>query len=360
MKVTMENSIVASGSLSAEKKSFELAKIPLTFTLPSSLVVNIYLVIRIGVSGEISAELEIKNTTVLTMDQTLSYTEDSKWLASGFSTLTTETGFEGKLELGINSYFEPGIKIVFEQFRGINAGIYVENYLKFDADLNSNLNIDWNLGYGIKVKGEAKVKFLDDNFINEDYEFIFWEKPYTKFTEGTFEIPQKIFEGDVTLKTQQEVDDFGAEKYTIINGDLLIGKLTYLSNINSVSNLNSLKRINGSLTLVGLTELEDLNGLNNLIYIRDNMRLLGATDIINNSICAISPSACIITWPSFLKNIEALAKLNYCGEQIIIKQQIFTNFCPIKNLLLNNNFEISDNVYYNPTLQDLQNGNCSK
>jgi len=39
--------------------------------------------------------------------------------------------------------------------------------------------------------------------------------------------PKRIYEGDVTLHTQKEVDDFGALEYTIITGFLENGSLHF-------------------------------------------------------------------------------------------------------------------------------------
>ncbi|MEJ6791383.1 MAG: hypothetical protein QNK89_01220 [Lacinutrix sp.] len=79
---------------------------------------------------------------------------------------------------------------------------------------------------------------------------------------------QKIFNGNVVLSSQAQVDDFAHENYNIIDGDLLIGfqaSSTQTSNITDLSELISITSIDGSLNISNnpiLPNLEDLNSLN--------------------------------------------------------------------------------------------------
>ena len=58
-------------------------------------------------------------------------------------------------------------------------------------------------------------------------------------------VEENIYDGDVILRTQQEVDDFGTNNYTQINGFLIIGKLENegYSDITDLNPLHSLKHI---------------------------------------------------------------------------------------------------------------------
>ena len=74
-----------------------------------------------------------------------------------------------------------------------------------------------------------------------------------------------IFNGNVSLKSQEEVEEFGAEGYTHVTGILAINGEYQISKLNS---LNSLKSV-GSLELRGNYNITDLSGLENLTTISD-------------------------------------------------------------------------------------------
>lgn len=71
-------------------------------------------------------------------------------------------------------------------------------------------------------------------------------------------LPDKVYEGNVWLTTQQEVIDFGENDYTSINGNIEIS-----GEISDLTPLNSLIMITRGLT-VRYSKLVDFTGLNNL------------------------------------------------------------------------------------------------
>ena len=81
---------------------------------------------------------------------------------------------------------------------------------------------------------------------------------------GMFEQIEKVFEGDVVLTSQKEVDDFGDNNYTEISGSLEIRDSNNPSTIVDLSSLNSLSSIGADLILYENEILKDLGGLNNL------------------------------------------------------------------------------------------------
>jgi len=113
-------------------------------------------------------------------------------------------------------------------------------------------------------------------------------------TDGTDSInyPEKIFEGNVILKTQQEVDDFGTEHYTRITGYLEIGQIeTYNGSITNINELSSLTSIDGFLRIQSLDLLDNINGLSNITQIGAFIELVGNYSLINldglNSITSV-------------------------------------------------------------------------
>ena len=77
--------------------------------------------------------------------------------------------------------------------------------------------------------------------------------------------------GNVTLTTQAEVDAFCA--CSIIEGDLKIGNITEHSNIISLSNLQQVVQVNGTVSILN-TSLKDLSGLGNLGIVGNDLRII--------------------------------------------------------------------------------------
>ena len=147
---------------------------------------------------------------------------------------------------------------------------------------------------------------------------------------GNSPIPEKIFEGDVTLNTQIQVDDFGSQNYTKINGSLKIIGYTSMQKINNLNSLSTLNYIRDHFWIQTNSELTNLNGLNNIktvgyrlsIYKNDllsdisalnNINSIG-TDLVieeNNSLNNLNGLNSITSIISFtLKNNLILSNLN--------------------------------------------------
>ena len=153
-----------------------------------------------------------------------------------------------------------------------------------------------------------------------------------------------IYEGDVFLTTQQEVDDFGANNYNVVNGLMRIeSDVNSNDKINDLTSLSSLERVNQTLFIVG-NELTNLNGLNNLVevwglWITNEKRLLSlmALKNIKNDVHSLVIADCLVlenltglegitkissslqvSSVPLLKNLDPLNNLTQAGEQITI------------------------------------------
>ena len=232
------------------------------------------------------------------------------------------------------------------------------------------------------------------------------------------------FVGEVNLSTQTEVDSFGAQCYSKINGRLSlfdaqstddrIHDLTPLLNLNEVFTSNVLD-YSGSLT-VRCSELETLNGLENITavgglnitdcnslisleglegltsvertrtaqlrIIRNNVleNLDGLNQLIKVQSTEDNFSLLQITENPSLTQMNALENLNYVngllkfyvvlgtGDNIYFNENV-TNYCGIRNLLISetytgidwmSEFFNSDEGSYVPSIQDIIDGNCSQ
>lgn len=235
-------------------------------------------------------------------------------------------------------------------------------------------------------------------------------------------IEPKFFFGDITLATQDEVNAFGAEKYTRVTGSLFIGTEQTRFSVVSLAPLISLTSVRGILIVSGNERLPNLEGLNNLVTIEGEGRSGTATDksifegpslnnidalsslktvnkglIINgfnNNISSInglssleivgrlfitrinmtnldplmnlnSVDELVIGGNNLLTNIDGLSNLNSpVGKISMVSNDLLNDFCGIRHVFLEYgeidaaNYNVGGNAY-NPSQQDIIDGNCS-
>ncbi len=158
--------------------------------------------------------------------------------------------------------------------------------------------------------------------------------------------PEKIFEGDITLKSQIEVNDFGNEHYTKIVGSLrIIGNSNFeyindLSPLESISvisedlqikdnpelisiNLSNVRTVGGALqvtnndSLINLDGLSELSTLGSYIRINDNYALLD----IDGLSSITSTSSVYVSLNNSLQNLNGLQNITTINRDI----EIFNN-----------------------------------
>lgn len=90
----------------------------------------------------------------------------------------------------------------------------------------------------------------------------------------TNECTLNIFSGDIVLSSQSEVDAFGADDYCQITGDLFIEQSENATSdfIVDLTPLRNLRRVN-RLRVTDNTQLESLEGLNNIDFIFDSVTI---------------------------------------------------------------------------------------
>ncbi|MGV6832730.1 MAG: hypothetical protein ACWA5P_14355 [bacterium] len=138
-------------------------------------------------------------------------------------------------------------------------------------------------------------------------------------TISTCETTGGIFEGDVILLTQEEVDSFGSLGYTEIIGNLYIGGEEYnnapgeTTNITNLSILSSLTHVSEDVVIVDSGLLQNLNGL-------DNLSLLGSLYLANNE---------------GLENLNGLQNLIEV-DNLLIKGSPMTNLNELQNTTIKN------------------------
>ncbi len=134
-----------------------------------------------------------------------------------------------------------------------------------------------------------------------------------------------FIEGDVFLKSQQEVDDFGANNYNRINGFLVIGKLENegYSDIIDLTPLLSLEYIEEYLYIQFNGVLTTTSGLNNILYLGNYFALLHNPSLKNlvglNNIQTIGGFLAIDDNPALI-NVDGLSSITTIGDKSLYRQ----------------------------------------
>ena len=144
--------------------------------------------------------------------------------------------------------------------------------------------------------------------------------------------PELVYDGSITLTTQQEVEDFGSNGYNRVTGGIDIRGNT----INDLSSLKDLKNIGDDL-YIRETSLTDFEGLDDLVYVGglfnifDNNSLLSVEGL--NNLIEIGDGLRFYN-NDVLVDISALESLVSVGGSLtIIDNGALTNTLGLHNLI---------------------------
>ena len=145
-----------------------------------------------------------------------------------------------------------------------------------------------------------------------------------------------IYEGNATLTTQQEVDDFGANNYSEITGNLLIGgDYANLTDITNLSSLNSITSVGGYLAIIYNPNLLNLDVLNSIIYVGSDFDLT-SNDSLNdtNGLSSINFVGGMLSlgYCNSLTNIDGLSSLQTVQNHLNIRHSDFINLDGLSSL----------------------------
>ncbi|MDQ6471407.1 hypothetical protein RB619_12190 [Flavobacterium sp. LHD-80] len=128
--------------------------------------------------------------------------------------------------------------------------------------------------------------------------------------DNSSDFKEKIFEGDVTLTTQSEVNKFGSNNYTEITGALIVSANTNDVSLSNLEALKSLKTVGKYIKIESNDKLINLNGLNSVSTVS------GILIRLNNS----------------LINIDALSNISTINQEVeIFNNSKLTNVDGLRN-----------------------------
>ncbi|WP_310993223.1 hypothetical protein [Aequorivita marina] len=158
----------------------------------------------------------------------------------------------------------------------------------------------------------------------------------------------RVYEGDVILTTQIEVNDFGEMGFTHITGGLLIGSYLY-DDIVDLSPLLNIERIGQTLQISDCSSLTTTKGLKNISYIggnimiNDNPMLEAIPDLRKLTILQAGIS---IGGSMNLMDISGLSQVTKIKGDFQLYDTSLTNLNAFKNLkTIEGRFLIMGNLY---------------
>jgi hypothetical protein len=165
-------------------------------------------------------------------------------------------------------------------------------------------------------------------------------------TQSTCDNTGGVFNGNISLTSQQEINEFGQFDYTRINGNLSISESdTTNSPITDLSPLSSINRIDGYLSIGNNDNLQNLDGLENLrtveyisIYDHEELTSLSALSGL------INVEALKIYRNSSLTSFESLENMTANIEWLLIEENSnLTSLTGLQNATITQNFYVEAN-----------------
>ena len=149
-------------------------------------------------------------------------------------------------------------------------------------------------------------------------------------------IEENVYEGDLILRSQQEVNDFGSNNYAVIIGTLYIGdpEEGTTTDIIDLSPLQNLRTINGGLWIINNPSLVSTVGLN--IYYLNGKLIIAVNDILEkiegfNTLTSVQELG--LSLNAKLYNFSGLSQLTSIdGGLAIISCQKISNLDWLSNL----------------------------
>jgi hypothetical protein len=248
---------------------------------------------------------------------------------------------------------------------GLDNLTTVDGYLQIASNPIVNmegLNSLAQVGKNFYVRSDQLVNFSgmeNLQMIGEDF-YVFHVGSSFKNFEGLSNLSSIGATFDLSIATDYS--------FTGLTSLTSIGDKLYLlnnENLTSLEGLNALTSIGGGFivsnnSLMSLDGLENLSTVSNSFYIEDNPML---TDI--NGLANLSSVGFVLNLRNndSLMNLNGLSALVNVGNGLkITHNNDLSNFCGLQNFLINGTLEgeyIVHNNAYNPTPQDIIDGNCS-
>ena len=142
-----------------------------------------------------------------------------------------------------------------------------------------------------------------------------------------------VFNGDVTLTTQAEVDAFVTTGYCVVK-NLTIGPYSGFSDITNLNTLLSLTEVENDLIIQNVVFITNLEGLNNIVKVGNNLIIQGNTSLTDmtalSSLTSLAELSVIEN--KSLANLNGLQGLTTLYDARIEKNKNLQNLSGLENI----------------------------
>lgn len=153
-----------------------------------------------------------------------------------------------------------------------------------------------------------------------------------------------IYNGNVALTSQEEVDEFGIFDYIVINGSLTIADGNTATSITDLTSLSNIETVTSTIQVTGNGSLESLEGLNNIRSVED-VRISGnalltslqGLDNINNlNLLTVRSNNALLNLGG-MQSLTSINALSLRDNPALNSLSDLSNVTSINQFFLNNN-----------------------
>lgn len=246
--------------------------------------------------------------------------------------------------------------------------------LKTLTSISSSLRIEYNTALtnvdglnNIKETGNLLLEYNDAltnvnglSSLTTTLGFYIYGNPLLTTIEGLSKltlVDYLYINGNTSLTTLN-----GLQSLATINETLEISR-TALTNIDALSNITSLEY---DLEIVNNEVLTSIDGLSNLMSVGEGIYIESNTILTNldglTGLTTVGEEFYVYNNPA-LTNVDGLSNLSNAGDDLeFYKNNLLSDYCGLNTLIIDNSFtnlRVSE-CAYNPTEQDIIDGNCSQ
>jgi len=261
-------------------KTIKEKKLPKIKILPFGVPVVIRPILKLEVGGsfEAASAFNMGYNVIGNYTGKVDYSDGAGVSIVGERNLSFDSRQVFSAAAAVEVFVKPLLEINFYEEDFANAQFNTKLFLRGEASTSEEVS-DCSLTAGIQLGAEGNFYLFEEPF----------KKDIIGYSEKIAECEGKVYEGNVSLVSQTDVDEFASESFTKIIGDLQIGTILIDpdNNITSLSQLNSIAEITGDLIVYNCEKLTNFDGLKNLtklggeLWFQDNPELLNISGLTN-------------------------------------------------------------------------------
>ncbi len=278
------------------------------------VVIRPTLRLEVGASFEAASALNMGYKVIGSYTGTVDYSDGTGVSIAGERNLSFDSRQVFSGAAAVEVFVKPLLEINFYEEDFANVQFNTKLFLRGEASTSEEVS-DCALTAGIQLGAKGDFFLFEEPF----------EKDIIGYSEKIAECEGegKVYEGNVSLVSQTDVDEFASESFTKIIGDLQIGTIIIDpdNNITSLSQLKSITEITGDLIVYNCEKLTNFDGLKNLIKLGGELRFQSNPELLRisglSNLTEINEGV-NITNNHKLQTFDGLSKLRIVRNDIFI------------------------------------------